>query len=279
MAHGDEPAYTHAHELHDDGSVTFACATDAAAWPWLALDPHDPIVVQTLCYYGSYEVAVFRGHYESGQWSALTFTDWHCGAPGVGHAVRGISHAPTGEEGRHFQLSFYDAEDRLVSEMGGTGVVFRNRDFESWRSAQKRDLGPPADLARFPFVDARDVGMRSPVECYVSALDTGQGIAAMALVTRENGFPPQHPYHDGSGDHVNASHLADAARQFLRLLKGGAAAAVTGGEMRFSSYVELGHPFQLELMAVDAANASYDIAIRQAGRDCAAIRLLISVAE
>ena len=265
--------FTHSHVLHDDGSLSFACGSDLARWPWLALDPCDPIVVQTLNYYGAYEIAIARGEYRPGQWTALTQTDWRCGDDGAGHAVRGIAAARGEDSGAPYRVSFFDRDDKLVCEVSGKGVVFRNRDFAAWREAQKQDLGAPMALSDFPFVDAELIGRDSQIESYVSALDAGSPASVTALVTSENGFPPAHPYNDGSGDHVNAAHLADAALQFLRLAKGDPGLLVSGGDMRFASYVELGHPFFLKLAEPDEPGGDAPISIQQAGRECATIYL------
>ena len=46
---------------------------------------------------------------------------------------------------------------------------------------------------------------------------------------------------------------------------------ITGGEMRFSRYVELGRPFRIELVKRDTGSAT--LAVQQAGRDCTSMTL------
>ena len=117
------------------------------------------------------------------------------------------------------------------------------------------------------------VGMTAEYECFVSPLKSSSPPSAEALVTRESGFPPSHPYHSGSGDHVNSTHLVDVARQFAHLLNPGKLVTVIGGEMTFKRFVELGHPIIVELVEAARSNESISLQIHQAGRHCADIVL------
>lgn len=260
-------SYTSAHELRDDGSMAFACSTDEKRWAWLRLHPFDPIVAQSLNFYGAYEVAVARGRYERGQWTALTEAEWRCGESGAGHAVRGIAHAPDPEAEAWFRLTFYDGDDALVYEMSGTGVVFRDRDFSAWRQEQKDAVLSTVPEELVPVVAPERVGVATPIESFVSPLEEREGVlSARALVTRESGFPPVHPYHDGSGDHANAAHLADICRQFLSLAKGDPYPLFGAGTMHFRAYVELDRPMWLTL-------EGEAVVIRQGERECARVLL------
>jgi hypothetical protein len=273
MASDAGEPFTYSHEVRADGAVLFACSTDSQRWPWLALDPFDPIVLQALNYFGAYEIAVARGEYKRGQWTALTRTWWTCGEPGVGHAVRGVAHAPDPADEGAYRLSFFDGAGALVCEQGGTGVVFKNRDFEAWRSQQKQALAAHGQPDGFSFAARERVGVETQIEVYVSALADAPVPSVRALITRDSGFPPAHPYHDGSGDHVNAGHLADAARQFLRLLLDDPEFACVAGEMEFRAYVELDSPFTLELAGEGPPRGGYALTVSQGDRVCARITL------
>ncbi len=255
MAQLAETRFCTAHELLRDGSVALSCSDDAEAWPWLALDPHHPIVVQTVNFWASVEAGLAKATWDPAQWTALTEMEWQCGGPGCGHAHHGL--ADYYEEGgkQRFRITLFDAAGRLVYRMSGAGVVFRTRDFEGWRAEAKAAAGSE----RAPFVFAADEAVHAPVAggSFLSADNPG-----LALVTPENGLPPGHSYMSGSGDHVNATHLAEAARQYAALALGKGSDLPSGGSMRFRRYVELGVPFELEM------GESAVVTIRQNGHNC-----------
>jgi hypothetical protein len=238
MAQLAENRFCTAHELLRDGSVALSCSGDAAAWPWLALDPHHPIVVQTVNFWASVEAGLARASWDPEQWTALTEMEWQCGAPGCGHAHHGLADYYEDSGKQRFRITLFDAAGRLVYRMSGAGVVFRTRNFEGWRAEAKEAAG--GDDKAFVFAPAEAV--HAPVKggSFLSADDPGR-----ALVTAANGLPPGHPYMSGSGDHVNATHLAEAVRQHAALALGKGGALPTGGTMRFRRYVELGVPFEL----------------------------------
>lgn len=262
--------FTHSHESHADGGFSFGCASDPERWPWLALAPFDPIVVQTINYYAAYESAVARGHYKSGQWTALTSTDWRCGESDVEHAVRGVIHPPSSDSLASYKMSFFDRQDALVYTMSGDGVVFKNRNFEAWRSEQRKAMPEPTAEQEFDFVPAAAMGLKTQVESFLANPVDGVSHETWALVGASNGFMPEHPYHSGSGDHVNASHLADTARQFLRFSRSMPDLVIVGGEMQFDRYVELNQPFHLTLSDVSLGTR---VLIAQGGNNCATITL------
>jgi len=264
--------FTQDHVVSDDGRVVFACSTDHEAWPWLALHPFDPIVVQSINFWASVETGKARGTFDTSKWSALTQTEWLCGDQDVSHATHGIASA-FGEDGTgRYALSFFDKDDRLVYKMSGKGVVFQNRDFESWRQKEKTKIAPPS-ISDFQYADAKKVGVSSQLESFIAPLVQGDVLAAEALITKENGFIPQHPSHSGSGDHVNANHLADVARQFLCQHIGKAPIIITSGEMEFHRYVELGRPFHIHLAGEDSARETVSMTVHQADHLCATITM------
>lgn len=152
--------FTHSHVVSDDGAVAFKCSSDKVQWPWLALHPFDPIVVQTINYWALVETGAARGTFDPTKWSALTQTEWVCGKAGAGHATHGVAEA-IGEEGApRFGLRFFDGNDSLVYSMSGTGVVFQNRDFEAWREQAKKKMATPPAVRDFQY--ASTSGTRQP---------------------------------------------------------------------------------------------------------------------
>lgn len=265
--------FTHGHNVSDDGTVRFQCSSDIDQWPWLALHPFDPIVVQTINFWASVETGAARGTFDPTKWSALTQTKWTCGNQGVGHAASGIADAIGEQGGPGYRIRFFDADDSLVYSMSGTGVVFQNRDFESWREKTKKKVVDPIGSDDFQYAPAEAVGVTRQSEAFISPLVDGDTPGARALITKDNGFPPAHPYLSGSGDHVNATHLADVARQFAQLLSGGKRLCITKGEMGFKRYVELGRPFDIMLEEREHAAGAQSMIIEQADHLCATIRI------
>lgn len=265
--------FTHSHVVSNDGSVAFKCSSDEDQWPWLALHPFDPIVVQTINYWASVETGAARGTFDPTKWSALTQTEWVCGKPGAGRATHGIAEAIGEKDAPRFGLSFFDENDSLVYRMSGTGVVFQTRDFEAWRKKAKDRITAAPAVRDFQYASASAVGVATQGESFLSPLVEHDGPSARALITKENGFPPAHPYLSGSGDHVNSTHLGDVGRQFASLLLSGTPLTVTGGKMKFMRYVELGRPFDVKLEHHDTAGNMVSMAVHQADRLCATIEM------
>ncbi|MEP2101953.1 MAG: hypothetical protein ABJP02_10635 [Parasphingorhabdus sp.] len=265
--------FTHSHSVLDDGIVAFKCSSDREQWPWLALHPFDPIVVQTINYWASVETSSARGTWDPTKWSALTQTHWACGEPGAGHATHGVADAASDEGNPRYRLTFFDRDGSLVYRMSGAGVVFQTRDFESWRDKAKQKIAVPPAIDGFEYAPANIVGVATQRESFLSPLINHGVPTAHALITKENGFPPAHPFLSGSGDHVNSTHLADVARQFANLLLEGGPHLFIGGEMNFKRYVELGRPFQIELTHKDLSQNTLSMTVQQADRLCATVEL------
>lgn len=259
MAQLADTHFCTAHELLRDGSVALSCSDDLAAWPWLALDPHHPIVVQTVGFWASVEAGLAKQSWEDGQWTALTEIEWQCGTPGCGHARHGLADYFEDEGKQRFRITLFDAAGRLVYRMSGAGVVFRTRNFEGWRAEAKAAAGTGNESFAF----APDEAVHAPVAggSFLSASDPG-----LALVTPANGLPPGNPYVTGSGDHVNSTHLAEAVRQYAALALGKGPALPSGGEMWFRRYVELGAPFAIRGEDVSSVTA------HQSGKLCCEAR-------
>ena len=262
------PAYTSEHEVHDDGSVAFTCSTDSEAWPWLELAPQHPVVIQTQNFWTSVGASAATGTLEEDKWSALTWTDWELGERGAGHAVRGTYERSQVGDDLAFLTRLHDAADRLIVTMRGKGVVFRSRNFEKWREDSKKQANKRFDPGDFSYAPRELLNLGERELPLVSTLSDGRG---QALVTKENGLMPGHPYFSGSGDHVNAPHLSEIGRQVASQLANGAPILVTHGEMDMHRYVELDCPIEIEI--TDHKTGAVSMAISQLDRSCAAIDL------
>ena len=269
-------AYTHNHRVTGDGAVSFDCSLDAKIWPWLKLPATHPIVVQSANFWASVESGMTLGTFDPDKWSALVQTEWTCGAPDTGHAVRGDYATIESGERKRYGLHFYDSEDRLVSKMTGQGVIFRTRNFEGWRHETKEKIIKPELATGFEYAASEAVGVESSGEVFLSPLCREGPVHAEGLVTKENGLLPGHPYIGGSGDHVNSTHMGEIGRQFGALLFG-RAWRNTDGEMVFLHYVELGRPFRVNLVIHDEATHRFELLVRQANRDCTKIIMSYAV--
>lgn len=261
-------SYTSGHAILADGSVGFACSTDTAEWPWLELGAHHPVVVQAQNFWTSVGGALTLGGLEEGQWSALTWTSWQCGEPGVGPACRGTYAREKDGEKENYRVTLYDAENREIVEMRGRGVIFRNRNFEEWREGSKREAASSAMADGFTFAPRDGLGIGSREHPLAGQ---PRGDIVPVLVSRENGLPPANPMLGGSGDHVNTVHMIEAARQALSLLRGEPVMVHSGGEMELNRYVELGTPF--ELTVTQRSDREAVLVLRQLERNCARITL------
>lgn len=261
-------------EVQADGLVAFACSQDVREWPWLALSPQHPLVIQTQnfwCSVGSGQALQAR---DDDKWSALTWTKWQLGDRAAGIAKQGRYRAlDESEDGRQmaFAIELFDAADRLIVSLEGKGVVFRNRDFESWRETAKHAAKNPA-LARIEYADPKPLGLSDREPPLIAAVQNIDGaIQTTALITRENGLMPGHPYFSGSGDHVNAPHLAEIARQTVSLLNAGRTPLITGAEMDMHRYIELGTPFDIRIE--QQTSTSVTLVLSQLGKSCANIAM------
>lgn len=275
MPNNYEAAFTHSHTLSTDGAVAFACSTDACKWPWRNLPPWHPIVVQTINYWASVETGKTRGTFDPTKWSALTYSKWESW-PGTGPVAHGLADTPPGivdEDKPGFRLTFFDSAGALVCRLIGTGVIFQSRDFEAWRSDAKEQVDIGHSFKDFAYAPASALGVTTDLERFVAAPAGTTRITSEALITKENGLMPHHPYHSGSGDHVNANHLVDAGFQFAHLIKG-KPLVCTGGEIKFRHYVELGKPFTIELTA-ETGN-SIEMRMHQSEKTCTDFTIICS---
>ena len=265
-------AFTSDHVVHGDGSVEFACSQDVSGWPWAALHPHHPGAIQALSYWVSVECAAALGSWDPGKWSALTWTRWECGDPDVGAYASGTYRRTTIDGKESFSIDFADAEGRNICRLDGRGVIFRTRDFEAWRTGEKA-IAPKSSSEEFPYVDPHLLGLPRDERPFLCRVENG---TAQGLLDAANSMPPNHPWLDGSGDHVNSAHLAEVARQFVSLLREGQPFRVTRAEMAFRHYVELGSPFTIERLGEDDGEIA--MRVRQSGHECTEIRYALTEA-
>ena len=262
--------YAVADTVLEDGSVTIRCSTDVNKWPWLALPPSHPIVLQLINYFTSVEAAIARGSWDKDKWSALTRHQWWCGATGpeATHATHGIAE-PGEDESPNFAITLFDDAGRLVYRNRGTGVVFHNRDFESWRTKAKAKIAALPEPRNFRFASKEALGAQTDAECLVSPLHEESDRAwCEAYLTQQNGFD-DHPYHDGSGDHVNSTQQADVIRQTAVLARGVTANnTIAAGDMIFTRYVELGRPFRIEIDKTKTVGDVMVFTVSQADKPC-----------
>lgn len=268
MPQGLGEPYAYDLERGSDGALLFRCSRDVEAWPWLALAPQHPIVIQTQQFWASFCALQFEGRLEEGQWSALTWMDYAIRDPQAQHAVRGVYNRIKAEAGPAFALTLYDHGDREIVRMRGRGVVFRNRNFEEWREGYKREARNEGAQTSFAYADRARLGLDEGEHPFVAPLRDG---LCEALVTAENGFAPGNPYIGGSGDHVNTTHFGEVTRQAARLVTGNAALEIAGGEMTLNRYVELGTLFTLRVVDQEAHSITFQI--EQLGKTCALIAL------
>ena len=179
---GTGTSYTSDHVVCDDGSVSFACSTDADAWPWLNLPAQHPITVQTQNYWASVGASAALGTLEDGKWSALTWTDWILGDRSAGHAARGTFARTLVDDKLAFETSLFDPNDRLIVTMRGRGVVFRTRNFEQWREGTKRELAADTQTRAFQYAPRELLNLSTAELPLVSKLEDGK---ATALITKE----------------------------------------------------------------------------------------------
>lgn len=259
--------YCFGYEQQADGTLAFECSDNVERFRWLALPPRHPAVIQTQNFWGSVGALITLEGEEATKWSALTWTEWECGEGEVGRAVRGVYERIEAEGGPAFAMAFFDTADREIVNMRGRGVVFRNRNFEKWREESKSEAQAKADPCEFRFASRMALGLSEKEFPFIAPLAGPDANAIDALVTRENGLPPYNPHLSGSGDHVNTTHFAEAARQAACLVSGDPDVVIKGGEMTLTRYVELGMPFRLNI--ADRGENSLMLELEQLERPCA----------
>jgi hypothetical protein len=269
-------SYTMNHDVQSEFRVAFDCSEDAAQWPWLALPAQHPLVIQTQNFWTSVGATQAIGSRDDDKWSALTWTDWELGDRKAGMAQRGVFERKGKEGEMAFTTTLYDKLDRKIVTIGGKGVIFKNRNFEDWREGSK-SVASKAKLPQGDFVYAtqKQLGLSRLEPPLLGPLaQNNETLATQALITKSNGLMPGHPFFSGSGDHVNAPHLAEIGRQTASLLNAsllreGAQLEITSGEMDMHRYIELDTPFAVVLE--EHTDVMAKLRVRQLEKSCAVI--------
>lgn len=276
MANSTSQKFTDNLASQSDGCITFSCSTDHKVFPWLALPVGNAILVQNIAYFTSVGLANANGAVEEGQWTALTKIVWRCegDAAQERRPACGKAEAAREDGSPDFGFSIFDEAGALLYRLDGAGVIFRNRDFKSWRAKNLTRIMALPEPVDFRFAPPAEAGVPTVEECFVSSMSGGAQPMVEALVTSQSGFSPGHPWHQGSGDHVNASHQADAAEQAARVMRPDLRDQVCRrGEISFGRYVELNRPFQIAQIASKTAGGAIALELSQGGRHCTEILL------
>lgn len=268
----------------DADGVDVILEHDPDRWPWHALPPQHPVLLVKYKYHASVTALWALDFFEPGVFSALTHFEWRCppASPASGYPTRARCEAALREGVAAFDLRIDAADGAPLMISRGAGVAFPNRDYEGWRAHTKQKtkaawaaLDAPSPTA---FATPQAAGVAADVPVFITP---PRGAIFDALVTREGGFCPGHPYHTGSGDHVNAAHLFDcvfqAAHVLMQAERGDRVLRCVSGRAEFTRYVELDVPFSLtvEAHAPTADGASIAFAIRQLDRPNARIECVV----
>ncbi|WP_306250030.1 hypothetical protein [Parvularcula sp. IMCC14364] len=274
MSNIPENQFVHDCVVMQDGAVAFRCDTDQLKWPWLTLPPAHNIVVQSVNYFASIGASHVAGRIDPQKWTALTSFQWQtfaCGAD-ARPATHGVVDPQADPDRADYGISLFDAEGAPVYRFTGAGVVFQNRDFKSWRAKARQEIMALPVPEDFLYAVPERVGVTTAIESLVSDLSYDQDMPVVeVLVTSVNGFRPGHPYHDGSGDHVNSGHLCDAAQQMAHMIRSqaGRHAHPCAGRVIFKRYVELDRPFRLSLTDISADQNDLTLRFTQGQYHCA----------
>lgn len=258
-------------ESVENDRVALVYDLDRAHWPWLALSPAHPVLVEKVQYFSAVTASWASGAMQPGVRSALTRIEWRCAPEVRSYPERGLSEPWRGERSMGYRLRVWDGAAREIYEIRGEGFAFEDRDFDAFREKSRRAAREAAEPVE---IDPGPDGLN-----FLAAPREVEGrLVALGCVTSERGFQPGHPFHTGTGDHVNAAHLFDCALQLARLALGLAPSApldCRGGEARFQRFVELDAPFEarLEADARSADGADISVGFAQGGRDNASVRL------
>jgi hypothetical protein len=261
--------------------VEFGYDLDRQRWPWLALSPLHPVVIDKIQYFSAVTASLTTERMVPGTRTALTKLSWSCRARAGGtlHATRGVFESWASERRGGYTLAIFDDAGHENARIRGEGRAFADRDFAGWRAQAKRRVAATAAEATPPPADPEDAGLGAAGLCFVSPpAGVSSATLLVARVGGANAFHPAHPFHTGTGDHVNAAHLFDCALQAAHLVWEPARTALccSGGEAEFLRFVELDAPFEIELRerrVRDAGRRRLGFSIRQAGRENARIAL------
>lgn len=277
-------------QIIDERHVHYRLDINHDRWPWLTLPPHHPSLIGKHSFFVGVGCALDLLQLPPETASALTevhWTNWpDCFVSD--HARSAQAQISQEDERFHFACELLNAGGDLIQTMEAWGVMFQHRDYGSWRDKIKQAIERtrPED---FNFADMETAGLRRREECFVSPLHEGRkGLSCYALLDAASGFVPQHPWHTGTGDHVNASQLLDVAYQSAHLVahaqgwwSPGQAMRCNAGEARFRKYIELSAPFEITLTGYKPLlqGRSLHLGMQQNGKSCAEIVLALQTGD
>ena len=261
-----------------DGRVEFSFDLSPERWPWLSLPPQHHVLLEKYQYFISITTGWATGLFEPTTYSALTSFKWHCPQlhTDCSHGSKEVCSIRVTDRGALIDIDIYDNGDRHLARMECLGAEFGDRDFKSWRASSRAKVLEQAEEADVRYAASNDTGVGRSGISFVSELNNGK--SATARITSQNGFQPQHPFHSGSGDHVNVGHYFDSVMQVAHLvIQPTAALKCIGGESTFMRFTELDVPFEIDLLEQSSENNSEKLSflLRQAGQDTARIAMWV----
>ncbi len=261
-----------------NGRATLRYDLNHDRWPWLSLPVNHPVLQDKYLYFSTLSVYIAEGKFDDSVLTALTQVRWEIFRNDSDqlHADQGSFNSIV-EEGRSgFELTGYTASGAKVFKQTGRGRDFPVAQFKAMRAASRAEALATLSPATLNFAAPNELGLGSDGISFVTRaqeLDGEQWVDAQ--VTSEAGFHPTHPFHTGTGDHVNAGHLLDCALQAAHAFLGGKLECIAG-EAQFKRYVELDLPFSLRLLAqksTDTDHTTLQLAVSQAKQENAYIEL------
>lgn len=278
--------HNYARLIHaEPGRAEFTFDDDLGRWPWLCLSPLHPIVLDKVQYFAGLTSSLASEVVEAGTRTALTKITWTTTPRpgGTRHATRGVMEGWSDGGIMGYELNLFDEDGHHNAKVRGSGATFADRDFGSWRAQAKSKAAERVGNAPAPVPsDPVAAGLGSNGHCFLSEPDPDTH-AMRGLVGAVSGFPPAHPFHTGTGDHVNAAHLFDCALQAAHLVgtSPGTRLECRAGEAEFLRFVELDVPFEVrpEQLRPLHSGGRITLAFSQAERDAARVTLELVLAS
>ncbi|MGJ8669716.1 MAG: hypothetical protein ACSHXK_09530 [Oceanococcus sp.] len=246
-------------------------------WPWLSLPPAHPVLIEKYQYFGATTASWAMQLFAPESYTALTRFRWSCGdaAWGTQYPDSGLCTGRNDKSGMGFQLDVSNSQGDNFYRTAGDGFVFTDRDFRLWREKTRQQTQQSNRMGAIALASSSQCGLDPFGKSFIGASDNAARY--FAHVARESSFHPQHPFHTGSGDHVNAAQLLDCALQTIHLHVGAGRAwesplQCQSGEAQFQRYVELDIPFEIHL-EVEKEKAQFALQFSQAGHANAMIKM------
>ncbi len=262
-------------------AAQFTYDLDPVQWPWLALSARHPVVLEKYQYFTTVTAACAFGDMAPGVRSALTGMRWSLGEDaGDAHFPDRSRCQRTADEQGELNLAVMlsNGQGQDLGQIICRGHSFADRDFANWRASSRKAVQARDDSPAFtpaPLTDGRPGFVSEPL--IRDGLD-----AVLARVESARGFHPQHPFHTGSGDHVNAAQLFDCALQAAEQWLGPDSRTCLAGEAGFLRFVELDAGFEIlceERLEAGDGQVSLRLLIRQSGRENTRLRLTLGPAR